>query len=347
MIEAPTDWSELRNQAKLVRFRLPSLAATNMIVRDTLDSVCPGTETILDIGTGIGVLPEACKDTPLQGRLMSMDLHMNPLHLAHKRNAENTFLQTDAYHLPFEDGIFQYATGINFLNSEIPDITGVGREVRRVLKPGGTYVHFGDTLPSPDPLIYEMRNMGRLVFPVFDKGVVALTTIDMPIKTFLKRFDKFELVRLFQADIQKSEMLQYYDMVMKCIDEPTYLFDLSFHLGGMDDERGRVARLNVAFINLMLDKLKIRHSAPLRLDDIYGDRIVSSLIDAGFKKVKRENIRRDVVLNNSVNKKLLNNHHKYNHYEFITGHQFPSNKTGVLQGTTELSSTIQVITAEN
>ncbi|MBB4351808.1 class I SAM-dependent methyltransferase [Aliirhizobium cellulosilyticum] len=100
-------------------------------------------QTLLEIAAGTGVLTRALAarlgDT---AEIIATDLNQPMLDLAahlQRGGGKTTFRQADAQALPFDDGSFDVAVcqfGVMFF----PDKLQGYREVRRVLKPGGSYL---------------------------------------------------------------------------------------------------------------------------------------------------------------------------------------------------------------
>ncbi len=346
MCEKATVWDSLREQAKLVRSRLPYLASTGLVINSVLSESFLGDEPILDLGTGSGILPQSCTETPeLKQRLISLDVNLNPLKLAQRRNPNSIFLQASGYHLPFADNTFTYATDLDLLNSEIPSIEDMGREIHRVLRCGGKLIHFADTLPILDPLFSEYKAQGLTPLPALDRqDRMALTLVNLTPENFKRKFDKYNLVKAFPT-IPRAVIYEYVDMVVQNIHDPQYLFDLFLHLGNQDDAGGDAARKNAAMINLMLKKLSIKQTDPVALDEVCGDYIVHALERAGFQEVQKTYVTRSMTVPIQERKDLFPKGATGNRYITRAGNNFYQTSPGIPKGMAQIESTIQVITA--
>lgn len=93
----------------------------------------------LGCGDGIvgGILSRTCGLQPLVG--------VDQIEVDVLKEGYRSFVQADLHELPFGEGEFDYAVSVCVVE-HLPDLAGALREIRRVLKPGGTY-HF--TTPSP------------------------------------------------------------------------------------------------------------------------------------------------------------------------------------------------------
>lgn len=113
-----------------------------------LDHVHETPKRILDLGCGPGVSAFALAEKLGPGtEIVGIDVARNMVALA-KRHLERDhpdlasrvrFEVADATTLPYDDGAFDMAVGHSFLYL-VPDRAAVLREVRRVLRPGGTLV---------------------------------------------------------------------------------------------------------------------------------------------------------------------------------------------------------------
>ncbi len=125
---------------------------------------------VLDICSGTGETAHLLWRRLGDGvRVVSLDFSFPMLKEGRrKRNFPRLyFLQGDAYHLPFPDNTFQ-AVSISFATRNIHlsprALLEVFKEVRRVLKPGGEFIHLETTQP---PLAWV-----RHLFHLYVKGVI-------------------------------------------------------------------------------------------------------------------------------------------------------------------------------
>lgn len=93
----------------------------------------------LGCGDGIvgGILMRICGLQPLVG--------VDQIEPDVRKHGYADFVQSDLQELPFEAERFDYAISVCVVE-HLPDLAGAAREVRRILRPGGTW-HF--TTPSP------------------------------------------------------------------------------------------------------------------------------------------------------------------------------------------------------
>ncbi len=96
---------------------------------------------ILDIGSGTGQFPEVLHDAIPESRIWALDLVRGMLEGGNQRWARLADrvhpVQADSERLPFPDGFFDVLTCANSFH-HYPNQASAVKEMRRVLKPGGT-----------------------------------------------------------------------------------------------------------------------------------------------------------------------------------------------------------------
>lgn len=120
---------------------------------------------VLEIGLGTGrTLPEYGADV----RLTGLDLSPAMLALARERaealGRDVELVAGDAQELPFADAVFDTVVSV-FSLCTVPDVPRALREVRRVLRPGGTLL-LTEHVRSPNPAV---RLAERLAEPVMHR----------------------------------------------------------------------------------------------------------------------------------------------------------------------------------
>jgi len=93
-------------------------------------------ESVLDVGTGTGLVLRAMHAAGAQQRLIGVDLSPGMLAVARAALPQAEFIEADAAHLPLADDSVDLVTCVTVLHL-IPDPTTVVAEWARVLRPGG------------------------------------------------------------------------------------------------------------------------------------------------------------------------------------------------------------------
>jgi len=126
----------------------------------------PKTDRILDLGCGAGVLTEALVASGY--RVTAADLSHDMLELARKRLAgylasSYRLVQANCLDLPFDNAEFDVVVSMGMFGY-FDEVYKALREVRRVLRPGGTFI-----MSVRNPYNLYMADLGRLPFRALGK----------------------------------------------------------------------------------------------------------------------------------------------------------------------------------
>ena len=121
------------------RLRDQSFILSDLLHHDT--RYAPG-ERVLEAGCGVGAQTVHLLEGSPEISLTSLDLSLDSLRLAQVTLRDTKgplpgFLQADLYRLPFGRGVFDHVF-VCFVLEHLPDPVGALRQLKAVLKPGGT-----------------------------------------------------------------------------------------------------------------------------------------------------------------------------------------------------------------
>jgi len=93
-------------------------------------------ESVLDVGTGTGLVLRALRDRGCEARMTGIDLSPGMLAVARSSLPRAHFIEANVVHLPVPDDSIDLLTCVTVLHL-IPDVVAAVDEWARVLKPGG------------------------------------------------------------------------------------------------------------------------------------------------------------------------------------------------------------------
>lgn len=124
-----------------------------------------GNGTWLEVGCGLGQLRGLLPPEVLP-RMIHTDVLEHLVRGLRERYPEARAQAASVDSLPFEAGSIDVVLGLCAFDS-FPDQAGASREVWRVLRPGGRFVHFLDAATNIEPTLLHLVALGRLPLPNF------------------------------------------------------------------------------------------------------------------------------------------------------------------------------------
>ncbi|MBT8264612.1 MAG: bifunctional demethylmenaquinone methyltransferase/2-methoxy-6-polyprenyl-1,4-benzoquinol methylase UbiE [Muriicola sp.] len=130
-------------------------------------------KTILDIATGTGDLAINLVDTGAE-KIIGLDISKGMLAIGKKKISEKKLGSTiemvvgDSEHLQFEDHSFDAVT-VAFGVRNFEDLHKGLHEIRRVLKPGGTFVVLETSVPTKTPYKQGYKFYSKYILPAIGK----------------------------------------------------------------------------------------------------------------------------------------------------------------------------------
>jgi SAM-dependent methyltransferase len=155
--------ASLKRLESVRRQRRPFLGLSRRIVEGTLAQFLPTEGPVVEIGMGDGQLRER-----LPEQLLPRVRHTEPFAAAsrdfRKRHPGVEVLQAPAERLPVEDGSVAAVLALCVMDV-VPDVAAVVSELRRVLRPGGRFIHWLDMSTVLSPVVASLSGTNLVPFP--------------------------------------------------------------------------------------------------------------------------------------------------------------------------------------
>ncbi len=197
LLTPPDRWANPKLIDHFARVRVPWDTLTRRIVRAcTARWLPPAATNIVEIGAGGGQLREW-----LPPKVAAGVTHTEPsepfLGLLRSRHPEACAVRAEATSLPFPSSSVDAVIALCVLDT-LPDLAAARDEFRRVLRPGGSALHFLDLSTSPDCLFPERIARGELPLTNFvcDPALLeVLTDAQMALLPCVDEFDDVLVVK--------------------------------------------------------------------------------------------------------------------------------------------------------
>lgn len=204
MLPSPLErWHNPALLDHLARVRKPWEALTRRIVRAALAKFLPKPPgPVVEIGAGGGQLRDW-----LPPELVADLTHTEPseplLEALRAKYPGANAVQAEADALPFAPGSVGAVLGLCVFDT-LPNLASVRDELARVLRPGGSVVHFLDLSTSPDCLFPELIAGGELPLTNFARDPALLGVLTDAQNALLPAADDFDEVLVVKWDAWKA-----------------------------------------------------------------------------------------------------------------------------------------------
>lgn len=129
------------------------------------DVATSANQTWVEVGCGLGQL-RALLPPNVRERVIHTDLSEWLVRGLMEKFPDARALSADVTRLPFQDSSVSAVLGLCAFDS-FPDQVRASREIARVLRPGGRFVHFLDAATNIEPLLVKIVAGGQLPLPNF------------------------------------------------------------------------------------------------------------------------------------------------------------------------------------
>ncbi|MBP9738184.1 methyltransferase domain-containing protein [Candidatus Saccharibacteria bacterium] len=235
--------------------------------------------TILEIGAGSGFLKEVL---PVIHRMNLISSDYNPRNLkAGLERRSLTPLVASAYELPIKDAAVDCVIDLDAVDT-LPNFDDAFKEIERVLKPGGKYIHFQINCPSDDILEHSQPDM--VWFPATKKTDAQKQAVGV---------SKNELYRIFEDGRLEEPYIRF---LKTFVDNPVSRLQVE----DAPDSDGMVDMVLGIIEGLGLDQVFIPS-----LYEYFKDRLTSSATSHGLEVIQGEYKRISVGSNEDITKSLM------------------------------------------
>jgi SAM-dependent methyltransferase len=145
------------------RQRQPFEALSRRLIAGSLERHVPAEGPIVEIGIGDGQLWQHVPES-LRARWVLTEPQAASSRGFRKAHPELTVIQASAEQLPFEAGSVGAVVGLCVMDV-VPDGAVAARELARVLRPGGRFIHWLDMSTFLAPIVATLASTGLVPFP--------------------------------------------------------------------------------------------------------------------------------------------------------------------------------------
>lgn len=259
--EASQLWNNPRFLKQIEEGRYPYQRALKKIISNTFQANVPEEAEIYEVGAGTGYLKDLVPSV-YHPKYTSTDYNLANLREGQKRRQLQT-LRADAYALPFETGSVDCVVDMDAYDTLLNLGNALG-EATRVLKPGGTYIHFQVNSPSDDTVWVD------------NPELIFLPTKGGPRST--RRVDMIGVTRQNLEEVCKS--VPHYGMrvlLEEFLDDPTEAY-VTARTGSRSSE---IASLIMKFMDMMpIDTVRVPS-----LPEYFKNKLERLVLESGLDTV--------------------------------------------------------------
>ncbi|MEK7583262.1 MAG: class I SAM-dependent methyltransferase [Patescibacteria group bacterium] len=277
-------WGDPRHFDRFRKVRAETTESMKSLCAKLFEQFFNNQEPIIELGAGDGALKSITQDS----RIIETE-NSEAIFRSNNRLYEGNRVRADALKLPFGDESLANVLSLASFDTLFDDdLATAFSELRRVLKPGGRFLHLLDLRPNSLVILDQFMKMGKIPIPYLDQGNMRYYTIH-----------RSRLNELFEY-INRKEGAQFAQNIRENLEDPTYIHQLILLEHGGGDQEGfwriieelsslagitRYLRAEPAFIDIFKDSIgQAGKKAGLRiLQNTYRD--LEGLRTGAIKKV--------------------------------------------------------------
>lgn len=308
--------NQLEFLSKIEKGRYPHERALRKIVSGVFKQYVPPRSSIFEVGAGLGYLKTL---VPLEynDSYISSDYSNENLRAGKKRR-ELEGLQASAYDFPVSNNSQDCVVNMDAYDT-LANLGKAMKEVKRVLKPGGTFIHFQVNVPSEDTVQEDHPDF--IFFPPrYDKDRKGMQLVGMTRENFAKG-----IATIKTPNVRKG--LEY------------FLADPEKAYVGMEAHKKANEVINA--LHVLLNAMPVDRTVIPSLPDYFKSKMERKAIQAGLRVAESEFRGTSIIAQRSSSQM---HYADYNQFNLEQGLSFVSKNSELkMRGSTDVIETASIL----
>ncbi len=249
--------------------------ASSDVVRKVFGQYVGAQDKIIEIGSGLGELVKLVPE--YEGRIQQTEQSPMIAQGNKRLNPRSNVRVADVYDLQFPDESFEVATGYSSFDT-LSNLCEALTEVRRVLMPGGRFIHFLDIYASGNAIFHRYAPKNVTPFPLFELDKENNMAYGTGVQLVKMKDLKKVRAAFTSANPGLREIFDAY------VEDPELMFTTGFN----HPEYRKILHM----YSHLVEKSGVRAS-PLRFNDDFKENLERSLDECGYRILesgKREGV---------------------------------------------------------